>query len=95
MLRHVLDGFRTRMTIGSEKGVSDTTAAYSEASNDREARRRVVLYDLDIGTLVRNAGLLEQMAALGPARDMGDALGCYAGLPGLKIELQPQITIRF
>lgn len=95
MLRHVLDGFRARLVIESKKGVSETSAMFSEDVNNRDGRRRVVLYDLDISTLSRNAGLLEQMAAIGPARDMNDALGRYAGLPGLKIERQPQIRIRF
>jgi hypothetical protein len=55
----------------------------------------VVLYDMDFGTMVRDASLLEQVAALGPARDMNDALGRYAGVSGFKIENQSKVTLRF
>lgn len=95
MLRHVLDGFRARLVVISPKGVYDTDASFTETSSDLSARKSVVLYDMNFGVMVRDESLLEQAAALGPARDMNDALGRYAGLAGFKVESKSKVTIRF
>lgn len=95
LLRHILDGFRVRLLVSTPGGISTTDASFTETSTEKTPRGSVVLYDVDFGAAVRDATLLEQIAALGPARDMNDALGRYAGVSGFKIENQSKVTLRF
>lgn len=95
ILRHTLDGFRARFFVTTTPPPKSLTAGFSDTIPGKPAHRRALLFDLNLGELVRNEGYLDQLGALGPATDMTDAVARYAGLPMLKVERQPVVQIRF
>lgn len=95
MLRHVLDGFRTRMMISVDDIIAETDAQFVERGRDDPQKKYVLLYDLNIGDAVKNEARLDEMAAIGPTPDMAGALVAYSGIPGMKISQADKVKIVF
>jgi len=95
LLRHVLDGFRARLFIAAEGGVTRASGGAMEDDPADRGRRRVALFDLNLGETVRDETAVARLAGIGPVEDLAQALARYQGLQGVRVETRESVTIEF
>lgn len=95
LVAHVFSGFRIRLCVRTVPTFAETTASRVDDDSHPSDDRAVTVFDLMLGEAVRNDRALSRLAGIGAARDVSDALVKYAGLPGVTVEQQNSVTVRF
>lgn len=87
MMRKLFDGLRVALALEVEGRIVESNATHRTDS-------RVTLMDLDFGRLLRDAKRLESFAARQP-ESIAEAKDLMRAIPGMKLELEPEVRIRF
>ena len=85
MVKQVLAGARLSVVVEPEGHVLRTSSPYVDGE-------RVTLLDIDVYLATKDPALLDQLQT---AKTLEEARTAVRGVPGLKINLDPEITIEF
>ena len=94
MVRQMFDGFRFRMMVGVDGEITQTNASFPHKAADGKTRS-LTLFDMNIGELIKDENMFKTLLARGEMEDMAAARKKLLDIPGLRIETEPQITVRF
>jgi len=94
MAKQMFEGFRFRMMVGVDGEITQTNASFPHAGPDGK-KRYVTLFDMNIGELIKDENMFKMLLARGEMQDMSTARKKLLDVPGLKIETEREITVRF
>jgi len=87
MLKEMLGGLRMSIAVEVEGEIVETNATHREGS-------RVTLLDIAFAELLSNEAALRKMATQEP-ETLAELKAFTKELPGLKLEVEPEVTVRF
>ena len=83
----MMDGMRIKISLQPQGNIVSTNASYVEGSE-------VTLLDLDFSKLLKNKGSLD-MLKKNPPKSLDDMEKIVKNIPGMKIEIQKPVSIKF
>lgn len=83
----MMDGMRIKISLQPQGNIVSTNASYVQGSE-------VTLLDLDFSKLLNNKGSLDKLKK-NPPKSLDDMEKIVKNIPGMKIELQKPVSIKF
>jgi hypothetical protein len=83
----LLEGMKVKISLDFESGIIETNAEYANETN-------ITLFDIDFNKLLKNKDSLEMMKS-NPPESLDDMKALIENVPGIKIDLQKSITVKF
>jgi len=91
----MLKGMRMRMFIRLPAEIKRTNASYVDVSSKSGEKRYVTLMDFNFDKLLAADGGMQKFMQAQDNADFGATAKLMAGIPGIKMEPQPTVTIEF
>ena len=95
MMRQMFDGMRIRFVIMVDGEIEKTNASYVETNKKTGKKQLVSIYDMNLGTLIKDAEKFKKLQDLKDPKDSSAMKNVLKQFPEMKIETEEKLSIKF